>query len=160
MSAWIVSKTHIDSLVQALIEADLIDPDKATTTGRMLWRENLRSINYRYPDTIGARAGSYPGPLGFGPKAVTDYTYEPLEGKAFDAPHVVNKAAGCYDYQTCEHPGYARSKARLLVLALSGATSHAERFKLDAPWGIDKRDAFVTAAPAYHDAYESQFARV
>jgi hypothetical protein len=128
VSAWIVSKTHIDALVQALIEADLIEADKATATGKMLWRENHKSINARY---------------GASPRTPA-YTYTPLEGRAFDAPAVIQSAAVCYDYQTCEHEGYRSSKARLFVLALAGMVKDSERHDgLKGPWGVDKRNAFM-----------------
>lgn len=144
MSAWIVSKTHIDALVQAGIEFELIDSAEATAFGKMLWQENLNSINARYPDTAGASSG-FPGPISFkGQRSVDAYRYRPLNGApgvARTAPAIVKAAAGCYDYQTCEHDGYDGSEAHKFVLTLEGLTSKAEG---RGPWGIDKRNAFTT----------------
>jgi hypothetical protein len=144
MSAWIVSKTHIDGLVQSGIEAEMVEPDHADEFGRMLWRENLASVAYRYPDDAD---GDRPGPVEFHDSDVDEYQYRPLDGEpgiTRRAAHVVNAAAGCYDYQSCEHPGYEHSKARLFAHALYKLTEQDRRD--DAPWGIDDRDAFVVGA--------------
>jgi hypothetical protein len=143
MSAWIVSKTHIDALVQAGIEREMVRPNEADEFGRMLWGECLASVAYRYP---GDGDGERPGPSDFRDGDVDAYIYEPLEGGpgiSLRAEAVVNKAASCYDYQSCEHPGYDGSKAQQFGALLYQATENA---KGDAPWGIDARDAFVTAA--------------
>jgi hypothetical protein len=144
MSAWIVSKTHIDALVQAGIEDELVRPAEADEFGRLLWRENLASIHFRYPDTV--ESGSYPGPIDFKASDVDEYTYEPLEGEAGisrQAPSVVRQTALCYDYQTCEHPEYNGSAARWFIVKLTGLTAHDEA---DGPWGTDNRDAFLAGA--------------
>jgi len=87
MSAWIVSKAHIDVLVQALGNRELIDvsPDEA---GQMLWHENHLSIQARYgdePDTPPYR-----------------YT-QPIE--AWDPTELLMEVH-CYTYQTCEHAAW------------------------------------------------------
>jgi hypothetical protein len=143
MSAWIVSKTHIDCLVQAGIEREMVHPDEADEIGRMLWGECLASVAYRYP---GDGDGERPGPINFRDGDVDAYVYEPLDGEpgiSLRAEAVVNKAAGCYGYQSCEHPGYEGSKAQQFTELLRQATESA---KGDAPWGIDTRDAFIVAA--------------
>ncbi len=147
MSAWIVSKTHIDCLVQAGIDAEMVRPEEATEFGRMLWQENLNSIEARYPDTVGGGKGDFPGPVVFaGAKSVKAYRYEPLPGSSLDVPHVVNTAAACYDYQSCEHEGWQDSKAQVFVLALYELTKPAaEASGLKGPWGVDNRDAFLSA---------------
>ena len=140
MSAWIVSKTHIDCLVQAGIEREMVRPEEATEFGRMLWGENLASIRYRYPND---GDGERPGPCDFRDSNVDAYVYEPLDGEpgiSLRAEAVVRSAAGCYDYQTCEHPEYSGSKAEMFVGILSRATENVEG---RGPWGVDTRDAFV-----------------
>ena len=141
MSAWIVSKTHIDALVQAGIEREIVRVDEADEFGRMLWGENLASIHYRYPDTV--EGGDYPGPAGFVASDVDFYTYAPLDGGpgiSLRAEVVVRSAATCFDYQSCEHPEYEGSKAQQFVGFLHKATENAEG---KGPWGIDDRDAFL-----------------
>jgi len=143
MSAWIVSKTHIDCLVQAGIEREMVRPEEADEFGRMLWGECLASVAYRYPQD---GDGDRPGPSDFRDSDVDTYVYEPLDGEpgiSLLAEAVVHKAVGCYDYQSCEHPGYEGSEAQRFAHILHKVTALAEG---DAPWGIDARDAFVTAA--------------
>lgn len=143
MSAWIVSKTHIDALVHAGIDAELIRPEEADEFGRMLWRENLASVAFRYPYDKGN--GDRPGPVSFRDHHVDEYTFEPLDGglgASRKAPAVVRQAAGCYDYQSCEHDGYQGSKAQQFATLLYELHKDAEG---DAPWGVDERDAFVSA---------------
>lgn len=144
MSAWIVSKTHIDALVQAGIEREMVREGEADEFGKMLWGENLASIHYRYPDTV--EGGGYPGPIGFVASDVDAYTYEPLDGEAgitLRSEGVVHMASSCYDYQTCEHPEYEGSKAEQFAMLLSKLTEAAGR---EGPWGIDTRDAFIVSA--------------
>ena len=140
MSAWIVSKTHIDCLVQAGIEREMVRPNEADEFGRMLWGECLASVAYRYPND---GDGDRPGPTAFRDGDVDAYVYEPLDGESgisLRAEAVVHSAAGCYDYQSGEHPTYDGSKAQQFAALLSKVTENAEG---KGPWGIDTRDVFV-----------------
>ena len=88
MSAWIVSKQHIDLLVAASKE---VVPD---VLGQMLWDENHKSVNYRYTET----------------KPTPSYTFTARPNKVIN-PVVVLKQLACYEYQSCEHAGWEDSKA-------------------------------------------------
>lgn len=156
MSAFIVGKPHIDALVHAAAahrvgehhsgmswyhftvtddqgwpadmrryEVGYSDQESQDECGRMLWAENLRSIEYRYPDTIDNQM--YPGPGGFlGWPDVEQYTCKGLR-QAPD-PVAILKAIECYEYQSCEHPGWRTSNAqafcenlrRKMIVALPG----------------------------------------
>jgi hypothetical protein len=149
MSAWIVSKAHIDALVS---EAARRGPDgpfmwehggrrhtlpfadavRATEVGQMLWKENHRSINYRYDER--GRTPHY------------DWN---------ETPHLpsmwVYKANACYSYQTCERTDWEQSEAFAFVQALYaallpevGPDPRNTKEWNDAPWGLDERH-FVTA---------------
>lgn len=164
MSAWIVSRAHIDVLVQALTaEAGLagrgkilmdaetgefsraeLSPDEI---GRELWRENLRSvIFYRYPrDTDGDR----PGPLDFKDSDVDTYTYREPARVMSDAE--VCKAASCFDYQSCEHPGWETSRANKWIETLM-SRHHVAAIPDDVPWGFDEED--VHGGPANADLWK------
>lgn len=129
MSAWIVGKLHIDYLVTAVIHAELtcMNPDEI---GRMLWRENLASVAYRYP---GDDDGDRPGPADFGDSDVDTYTWTEtplLEGGA------LGKTIGCYDYQSCEHPGYEESEAKRVIDQLRKPVDGLP-YPGDVPWGWD-----------------------
>jgi hypothetical protein len=129
MSAWIVSEKHIDYMVTAIIHAELSEksPDEI---GRMLWRECLASVAYRYP---GDGDGERPGPIGFRDADADEYTWAEtplLTGGA------LAKTLGCYDYQSCEHPGYDASEARALVAKLQASLGDVG-YDDSTPWGWD-----------------------
>src|ERR1035437_9278524 len=109
MSAYIVSKAHIDALITAAgsvnyaehnsglswyvhHELSYSDRERASEVGAMLWAENLTSINYRYPDTV-EDTSNCPGPVGFGPETVDEYTFRPT---ARLSVVTVLKAIACY----------------------------------------------------------------
>lgn len=139
MSAWIVSKEHIDVLVRALGERELVGGLSPDEIGRDLWLENVRSIHARYPDTA-EKDDDYPGPVGFRRAWAEDYRYTPptveltLDG--------LLKQVRCFDYQTCEHSGWGASPAYTWTTALeealerAGASAHSEAYD-KAPWGVD-----------------------
>lgn len=101
MSAFIVSKRHIDAIVTTANAWDErpADPDEL---GRMLWIENVCSVDHRYNEhSIDAMADAltYSWPA-FAP------VLSPVEAL---------KAIACYEYQSCEHPGWEASKAHAFV---------------------------------------------
>ena len=160
MSAWIVSKEHIDVLLRAGFvygvkgwgghvrwesgEGDReLTKESANEVGRMLWRENVRSIESRYPDT--AESGDYPGPVDFDPYGVEEYVYtapgfSPTPGETF-------KALGCFEYQSCETDDWRDSEAFRFCQSLAELVAAS---LYDGPWGWDrdevaKRKGMVTA---------------
>ena len=137
MSAWIVSKNHIDVLVTWAIKVDLqikyngniyiADIHSAEFIGRNLWLENYRSINCRYREN------------GIAP----EYHYEP--STIIDIV-IMFKQLGCYDYQSCECCdyettfAYAFVKAAMREMEDRGCTHEKVSGLLEyenAPWGID-----------------------
>lgn len=125
MSAWIVSQAHIDVLVQALAEGEhvtTVDPDEI---GRVLWRENHRSVNARYDQR----------------HRTPPYAYRRPAQKI--PPSGVLYAIGCYDYQSCEHDGWESSQARRWVSTLAEALrAHPDVDPSPEfgtyPWGYDE----------------------
>ena len=127
MSAWIVTKAHIDALMTAALDYGAINGygthkselDEADKIGAMLWRENHKSVNHRYNENI----------------PVPEYHYQrravPL------TPVEVVKAVHCLEYQSCEHKGWERSKARKFLQILTNAVLHKLPGYEAAPWGID-----------------------
>lgn len=114
MSAFLVSKEHIDALVLSawLCRDDMkwagfdvsVDSDKL---GRMLWAECLKSVSYRYPND---KDGERPGPINFRDDEVKFYAY-PLATEKPE-PVAALKLLACYEYQSCEHPAWPDSDAR------------------------------------------------
>lgn len=104
MSAWVVQQGHIDVLVNGLAQYRLITPTDMRAVGQMLLHENYLSVNARYGEDD-------PTP---------SYQLRVTEA-SLDPRHVV-AAIHCYEYQTCEHNGWAESDAHALMLALYGIT--------------------------------------
>ena len=149
MSAWMVSKGHIDALIRISLEGPKdgnrrqwsrpyfqhqeLTYTQADLLGETLTKENLASINYRYPDTV-HNPDNTPGP-------VEHYWLEPYEYRSSQAKHITAvealKAIACYEYQACEHPQWEQSEARAfcqllrehIICALPGFDA--------APWGIE-----------------------
>lgn len=155
MSAWIVSDKHISYLVSAAIaysenfplswftygtaenapvrigellprepyddmeremnrRNQVLSPNQI---GQLLWNENYRSVNSRYHD-----------------KDLTPvYSFKKEEVD----PVITLKLIVCYEYQSCEHPGWYDSEARQFCSALKSATINAIPGYVSAPWGID-----------------------
>lgn len=99
MSAWIVSERHIDLLVSVILRSEAVpeagvDADKI---GTELWTECYRSVNYRYSEN----------------EQVPEYHHEPYPlDIAGDGYLFLLKQVDCYQYQSCEHPGWEQSAAR------------------------------------------------
>src|SRR5437879_998359 len=105
MSAWIVGKDHIDLMVSAALRMVGWNPkyvnvaETADLLGQRLWEENHRSINHRYNE--GEETPEYH----WTPVAELDEGAE-LRGEVL--VQVVHNAH-CYEYQSCEHPGWKDS---------------------------------------------------
>lgn len=141
MSAWVVSKAHIDALVNAAAQFGVITNSReAHAAGRLLWAENVRSVNHRYYED------SEP----------PEYTIETTEA-VFHAAAVV-RVLDCYEYQSCECPDWEKTAAFAWCLHLrdaaldrlpAGATEEVRdgpfrvpRYRTwpeykQTPWGID-----------------------
>ncbi|GAA4259848.1 hypothetical protein [Dactylosporangium darangshiense] len=118
MSAWIVSRDHLDLLITAAVAWSLTTTGDADDIGRTLWRENLASVAYRYPAD---RDGTRPAPHGFRDRDVDTYRFRPYPGRI--DPEVVTAAAASLEYQSCEHPGWPDSTACRWVHELHAAAT-------------------------------------
>ena len=149
MSAWIVTRAHIDVLVLAGVQFGVpYDPDQPgaigpgilVAAGTDLWSENHRSVNYRYGED--SEPPTYPAPAA---EVILD-------------PVAVVKAVDCFACQSCEHPGWQTSRAadychRLPAAALTGlplepGDPDGRLYPLgydEAAWGIDRLAQAVAA---------------
>lgn len=100
MSAWIVSRAHIDAMVQLICESEIV-PLSPDLVGRMLWSENVFSLAYRYPDD---KDGERPGPIDFRDDDALTYTYRRPSAKL--TRHDQLLALHCFNYQSSEHPDW------------------------------------------------------
>jgi hypothetical protein len=127
MSAWIVSKNHIDHLVAGAVRLGIVHPQDVTVVGRMLTNANKKSIRarYGYDDEGAAR--------------VKTYWYQRPYALLSDVSLL--KQAACYDYQSCEYDGYENGPAHKFIVKLErtlealGVTRQSEGYE-HAPWGV------------------------
>lgn len=133
MSAFTVDTAHIDTIVNAMRQyAGVPVPAGAERNiGQMLWTENYASVNYRYQEDESA------------PAYTPTLTDEPL------SPIAVLKALDCYEYQSCEHPGWEESDARKLCDAIRGIifTDHPDWEQTVNRYGYDQKR--YTTLPEY-----------
>ncbi|HEY3478495.1 MAG TPA: hypothetical protein VGL02_06290 [Streptomyces sp.] len=149
MSAWIVADGHIDVLVHALAQYKVVAADLGAggfrALGQTLWQENHASVNYRYGENTETPRYQL---------RTTEATLDPI---------VVLKALRCFNYQSCEHPGWTASTACQLMESLHAAIleqnpdlgervhgpyGETHRYTTlpawdNAPWGIDRLEDAV-----------------
>lgn len=99
------------------------DLEQAQRVGQMLWDENVKSVEYRYPDSAGLCDCRYPETV---PRF---YTFAPVQ---------VLKACDCYVYQSCEHEGWTVSEAKAYIDALQIHAWQALPGYEEAEWGAPK----------------------
>ena len=115
MSAYQVSPPTIDIIVSYLIEHGIVERERGDAVALDMWRENAKSIAYRYHDDNLIKALDEAGPyVGF-----TRYVGV--------SPVGAHGCAQCFDYQACEHPGWSGSNARALVHAVIQSTTSASK---------------------------------
>lgn len=143
MSAFILGTDHIDYLVSAAVDAgthqsgfgiywdgERVEWHNADVVGAALLRENIASVSHRYADN---GTGSLPGPI---PNPVPeDYVYLPF--LKVDAAQVL-KALDCYEYQSCEHPGWNDSEARRFCDVLRRRYASKMPGYEEALWEVDR----------------------
>jgi hypothetical protein len=140
MSAFIVSNDHIDYLVSAALTygrggyvkyGDVyISSQNANETGARLISENTNSVQYRYPDEP---INALPGPIAT--VYAIDYKYRPF---LHVTPVQTLKALSCYEYQSCEHPGWETSSAKRFCDQLRNAAIRALSGYDDAQYEINR----------------------
>lgn len=128
MSAFVVSKAHIDALVSTAQAWRTPMPEShssrmhsyvtGTELGQLLWDQNYASVNYRYSDESPAEL------------------YTPTAKRRILTPVQALKAIQCYNYQSCETPDYEKSEAYRFVEAFkSEAISRLPGYS-DADWEV------------------------
>lgn len=139
MSAFVVSKHHIDVLVSAAIDLEMtattegweqrVDFSNADAVGRMLWGENVRSVAFRYRLWFENQneALTYQADV-----AAYRFHFYPMIRAGAAA-----KALVCFEYQSCECDDYEASPAARFVGQMSRRLlKKLPGYEAD-PWGID-----------------------
>lgn len=157
MSAFVVSQKHIDAIVMGAwlgpkgcnrhtwYAPEYYRPngDRFKITelsvdeiGRMLWAENVKSVQYRYQDWDQTHpATDLPGPAAFRMDEVDGYTLNFMTTPKRTAAELLS-LIHCYEYQSCEHPGWKTSAAKRLCRQLRHALEHFVPGYDEAPWAI------------------------
>ena len=151
MSAFIVSKSHIDAMLRAALAKQLLGdvprwrrPDlgnsfckldyyTADRAGQMLIDENVKSVCHRYGESVAS--DNLPGPT----EAYwrTPYIYR-LTNKHTPTPVEALKLISCYEYQSCEAPSWNNSEAYNFCQALREFLIPMLPGYNEAPWGWDE----------------------
>ena len=136
MSAFIVSSAHINAMLRCA-NRDVcwrdaqgawwtFTPVAASAIGAMLLHECIASVQHRYPDV----------PVDKLPGAIAEhwepYRYTPL-GRV-PTPVQGLKLIDCYEYQSCEHPGWLESEAYRFCQALHANLIRRLPGYEEAPW--------------------------
>ena len=106
MSAFIVSKRHIDYLVTFVATRGYTNiyhngehkEYTATEIGTILTEANYKSVNHRYSEDVDTPT----------------YTHRVCANGPINAAQVI-KAARCFEYQSCEYPEYKESLAKAII---------------------------------------------
>lgn len=129
MSAFVVTKFHIDAIMTAALnyETPGIDRHTATDVGRVLWIENVRSVASRYPGGIEATE--------IGTRRAEVYVH-----KAVAVPGIVEtaKLIDSLEYQSSEHDGWARSEALAWLGVIRAALLRSLPGYEGAAWAVDR----------------------
>ena len=147
MSAYLCEHVHVEFLVSAGLFVRDYPPRtmaEADRQAQCLRQENLASLRYRYAeqylswtdDAIAADSGVGPQP------PYTIHTYQRdccyFQNRTISLPAriaQVCKAIACYEYQSCEHPGWRTSEARAYCHALRVAWCKKLPGYEEAAWG-------------------------
>lgn len=150
MSAFVVDKAHINALLQYglsfryggngnvtwYVEAEQptdryrkLTSDNVDQIGQMLLDECIESVQYRYEDSPrtdlpGRTDGEY----------LLPFQHKPLSRTP--SPVEVLKLIACYEYQSCEHPGWHTSEAKVFCDALRHFAINGLPGYEEAPWEL------------------------
>ena len=139
MSAFVLGKEHIAAMVRgAWASRDFswydgaawhtLDYQTALGVGRMLLDANVRSVAYRYPDE---RIEDLPGPLSH---EWTEPFMDWYPTRRCPSPVSLLKLISCYEYQSCEVPGFEQSEAYRFCQALRASAIGRLPGYEEGPW--------------------------
>jgi hypothetical protein len=121
-----------------------LDHETVERVGAMLTVENVRSVQYRYEDSS---MDTLPGPIANG--WLTDALLGKYDWPAYGTGPVrigtgprqlttvaALKALDCYEYQSCEHPGWEASEAKAFCDSLRSSLIGALPGYEEAEWEV------------------------
>jgi len=116
MSSFICDDRHISALATFASENNICDRNEAEALAIELHAENVRSVNHRYSESD-----------------ADAFTFERVATAG--EPVRILKAVHCYQYQACEHEGWADSHAAKVCEAILSAACRQLKGYSDAAWG-------------------------
>jgi hypothetical protein len=139
MSAWVVSRDHIVFMVKShnrLNRFDRLNPEKMAALGNMLWQENIKSVQCRYPDCVD-NPKNMPGPIGENFKLLPEdfLQFGSVKPKELGELVQLAKSISCYEYQSCEHAGWKDSEAHTFCAEMKESILLALPGWEEAKWG-------------------------
>ena len=155
MSAYLVDRDTIRYLVSAATSRQIMhnytmrwhhsgqshelrcgEPKPAADVGQMLWSENYRSVEHRYPDIT---PDTMPGPVDDLP-----IYYEHITWQGNIDPVQVLKTCANYSYQSCETSDWKETEAHAFIEALTHHAIRALPGYEDAAWGAPRESFGLT----------------
>lgn len=130
MSAYICDFYHISVLAVAIYQrvgiSDTYQPSQIAT---LLHAENTKSVKFRYSDVA--------EPFQVEPEPFT-FDRWALRYTARHSTVELIKAAHCFEYQACQHPGWEQSLARNWIDRLLNQLTRELPGYQDAAWGVEQ----------------------
>ena len=125
MSAFVVGKEHINKILTAALSSRYgamyyyynevshkVNDETINAIGQMLLDENVKSVMYRYKDS---QLTDLPGKTNA--EWLIPFKYE-VELSALSGIQII-KLIRCLEYQSCEHPEWKTSEAKIFLDALT-----------------------------------------
>lgn len=132
MSAWMCDDCHLTALAAFAVKHDLAGGHCVDQVRILLGDANVASLRARYGDREDYHGASCPHAM----------------ANTFDMAAIV-KACDCYAYQACEHRGWEKSGARLLIAKIRRAALDLAGWRGRDPAELDVGSK---AMPGYNDA--------
>jgi hypothetical protein len=170
MSAFVVSKAHIDAMIRRGLALAHYGPlfwyakdfrdiqglgydevkkltrtltdETADAVGQMLIDECVKSVSYRYQDD---KLTNLPGPTNA--YWLIPYQYQMSWGARMPNPVEALKLISCYEYQSCEHPEWHDSEAKRFCESLRHHMIAMLPGYDDAPWEWREKSEALAPTP-------------
>jgi hypothetical protein len=147
MSAYLCNPTHMAALAVNLYPQD---NTKAAKAARLLIKENIKSVMYRYDDLATPQKACREF-LSLTPREYLDRTVALIQDPTFHANALLipsRRVLGlihCLDYQSCEHAEWKTSTALALLKRLTAQLGYTEQSEYTG-WKLDAQELTALSA--------------
>ncbi len=153
MSAFVVSKSHINAMIHAGLavqyrpltwyhngKAHILSNDTSNAVGQMLLDECVKSVCHRYDDS---KITNLPGPTNAEWLIPFEYHFTYKRPTPIQALKLIS----CYEYQSCEHPEWKESEAHAFCETLRHCTIERLTGYEDATWEWTDQEYYKLERP-------------